>query len=65
MSFLKGLIAGLILTIVVASIFGVNHQSASFLNVHGVDYKDYHFYWSWPLFVAGSGLGWFIFSLLE
>jgi hypothetical protein len=64
-SFLKGLIAGTILTLVVAGIFGANGQSAGVLFVHGADFQGYHFYWSWPLFVAGSGLGWFIFSILE
>ena len=65
MSFLKGLIAGLILTLVVAGIFGANHQTAGVLYVFGFDFHDHRFYWSWPLFIAGSGLGWFINSMLE
>jgi hypothetical protein len=35
------------------------------LNVRHFEVKDYNLYWSWALFVIGSGLGWGIFTLME
>jgi hypothetical protein len=65
MAFLKGLIPGLILTFVLAGILGSNGTTAGWLNVYGTDIEQYRIYWSWPLFVISTGLGWGIFAMLD
>ena len=64
-AFLKGLVAGLILTFVVAGLIGHAGGSGGMLNVRHVAIQGFSFYWSWALLVIGSGLGWFIFLMLE
>ena len=65
MALFKGLIPGIILTLILAVILGSNGVSAGWLNVHRVDVQQYHFYWSWSLFFIFSGLGWFVFSTVD
>ncbi|MCX7864204.1 MAG: hypothetical protein N2423_04070 [Novosphingobium sp.] len=65
MAFVKGLIPGIILTLVVAGILGSNGQSAGWLNVHAIDIEQFRIYWSWPLFVIATGLGTGLFALMD
>lgn len=65
MAFLKALIPGFILTFVVCLIIGSNGSSAGFLNIHRVSPADIDFYWSWPLFMASTGLSWGLFWMME
>ena len=64
-AFMKGVIVGLILAFVVAGLIGHAGGTGGILNVRHVAIQGFRFYWSWALFVMGSGLGWFIFLLLE
>ena len=65
MAFVKGLIPGVLISWIVSSILGRNNQKGDFLYVHLShlpQLEQYGFYWSWPLFFAASGLGWFVFA---
>jgi len=65
MSFVKALIPALILTLVVATIIGSNGSAGGFLMIHHTAIGTHQFYWSWPLFIASTGLAWGIFSIME
>jgi hypothetical protein len=65
MSFVKALIPGLILTLVVATIIGSNGSTGGFLDIHLADLGGHHFHWSWPLFIAATGLAWGILWTME
>ncbi|MGE3691462.1 MAG: hypothetical protein AB7F98_08785 [Novosphingobium sp.] len=67
MAFVKGLFPGILLSWIISSILGRNHQTNNFLYIHlsnlpGDYFERYQFYWSWPLFFAASGLAWFVFA---
>jgi hypothetical protein len=64
-AFLKGLVAGSILAFVVAGLLGHGGSTGGILDVKHFELHGYKLYWSWALFVIGSGLGWGIFTLLE
>lgn len=65
MAFVKALIPGLILTLIVATIIGSNGSAGGFLDIHLTAIEGHKFYWSWPLFIAGTGLAWGIFAMME
>jgi hypothetical protein len=65
MSFLKALIPGLLLTLVVCVLIGSNGSTGGFLSIHSQAIQGHHFYWSWPLFLASTGLSWGIFWMME
>ena len=62
---LKALIPGTILTFVVSIIIGSAGSSAGYLNIHSVTLGGSDFYWSWPLFLAATGVSWGILLLME
>jgi hypothetical protein len=67
MSLVKALLPGILLTWIISSILGRNHETGDFLYVHlanlpGQYLAHYQFYWSWPLFFAGTCLAWFVFA---
>lgn len=64
-SFLKGVFAGAVLAFVVAEIIGHAGGTGGILYVLHFEVNGVRLYWSWPVFVAGTGLGWVIFALLE
>ena len=65
MQFVKALIPGALLTWVVATVIGSNHSKGGFLFIHVVEIQGHSFYWSWPLFVAATGLAWALFWMME
>lgn len=65
MAFVKALLPGAILTWIVTYIIGSNGSSGGFLNIFETAIMGHEFYWSWPLFIAGTGLSWAIFWMLE
>jgi hypothetical protein len=65
MALFKGMIPGLIVTLIVAVILGANGVSAGWLNVHKLHVAQLYFYWSWPLFLVATALGWFVFSTVD
>ena len=74
MSVIKAMLLGAILTGVVSLILGSQGSDGGFLaifpvNVHDAklhfeSLHDFTFYWSWPLFLAGTGLAWAILLML-
>ena len=64
-AFLKALALGIILTLVVAYVIGSGGSSAGILNVRGVTVYDIDFFWSWGLFLAGTGLSYGILWMME
>lgn len=65
MAFLKALIPGLILTFVVSLIIGSNGSSAGYLDIFRTSMMNQDFYWSWPLFIASTGVSWGILWMME
>jgi len=64
-SFIKGLFPGAILTWVLCLILGSNHSKGGFLDIHHTSIHGFDFYWSWPLFIAATGISWAIFWMME
>ena len=64
-SFLKAIVVGAVLAFVVSLFIGSGGSSGGVLNVRHVTVADYHFYWSWALFVAGTGLAFGIFVMMD
>ena len=64
-AFLKAVTLGIILTMVVAYVIGSGGSSAGFLNVRGVTVNDIHFFWSWALFLIGTGISFGILLMME
>ncbi|MBN9507381.1 MAG: hypothetical protein J0I69_15320 [Altererythrobacter sp.] len=62
---LKAIVLGLVLAFIVSLFIGSGGASGGLLNVHGVTLQGQHFYWSWPLFLIGTGLAFGLFLLLE
>jgi hypothetical protein len=64
-TFLKGVVSGIVLGFVVSALIGHAGYTGGMLNVRRFEVKEYDLYWSWALFVVGSGLGWGIFALMD
>lgn len=64
-AFLKAVVLGAVLAFVVALFIGSGGASGGLLNVHQVSIDGYQFYWSWPLFLVGTGLSFGIFLLMD
>ena len=62
---LKAIVLGIFLAGLVSLFIGSGGSSAGLLNVHSVTVQGYHFYWSWPLFLIGTGLSFAIFLMME
>lgn len=58
MDFLKAMGLGAVLTGTVALVVGSQGSSGGFLAIHSMDVGDYDIFWSWPLFLSGTGLSW-------
>ncbi|TRD11332.1 hypothetical protein FGU71_05360 [Erythrobacter insulae] len=58
MEMLKAFGLGAVLTGSIAVVVGSQGSSGGALDVHAMALGDYKIYWSWPLFLAGSGLAW-------
>ncbi|CDO36727.1 MULTISPECIES: hypothetical protein [Novosphingobium] len=65
MAFLKGLIPGFLLTWVVSLIIGSNGSKGGMLTIQHTYIEGHSFYWSWPLFIAGTALSWALFAMMD
>ena len=65
MAFIKALLPGALLTWIVTYIIGSNDSTGGFLNIFAAAVAGHEFYWSWPLFIASTGLAWAIFWMME
>ncbi|MBV7265565.1 hypothetical protein [Erythrobacter ani] len=63
MDMLKAFVLGAVLTLVVAIVVGSQGSSGGALAVHSMALGDHKVFWSWPLFLSGTGLSWGILAL--
>ena len=64
MDLLKAMIFGAVVSGSVAVVIGSQGTPGGQLAIETFRYDDFKFYWSWPMFFAGSGL-FFGLSLLQ
>ena len=64
-AFLKALVLGIFLALIVSLFIGSGGSTGGLLHVFHVDAGDIEFYWSWPVFVVGTGLSFGLFLLLD
>jgi hypothetical protein len=58
MEFLKAFTLGAILSVTIGLVIGSQGTSAGPLAIHLVSLAEAKIYWSWPVFLSGSGLAW-------
>ncbi|MEE4201247.1 hypothetical protein [Erythrobacter sp.] len=63
MELMKAMVLGAILTGCVALVIGSQGSSGGQLHIHLMAVGPHALYWSWPLFLAGTGLGWALLLL--
>lgn len=63
MDLIKALTLGAILSATIAMVIGSQGVSAGPLAIHMVHVAEARLYWSWPIFVSGTGLAWGIMLL--
>ena len=64
MSLIKAVVLGGVLTWLVSLVLGTNHANTGWLSVHQMTVADYKIYWSWPLFVAATGIAWAVLAMM-
>lgn len=62
---LKAIVLGAVLAFIVSLFIGSGGSSGGLLNVRHVAIEGHAFYWSWPLFLVGTGLSFGIFLMLD
>lgn len=65
MAFLKALIPAALLTWIVAGVMGSNGSRGGMLAIEHALVQGHGFYWSWPLFLAATALGWAILAMMD
>ncbi len=55
---LKAILVSSVVTAAVAAVVGAQGTSAGPLAIESFDLGTMRVFWSWPLFLAGSGLAW-------
>jgi hypothetical protein len=60
---LKAIALGAVLSSSVAMVIGSQGSSGGQLHVHLMAVGDYELYWSWPLFLSGTGFAWALMLL--
>lgn len=58
MDLLKAFTLGAILSVTIGLVIGSQGISAGPLAIQLVSVADARVYWSWPIFLSGSGLAW-------
>jgi hypothetical protein len=62
---LKAMALGIFLALIVSLFIGSGGSSGGMLNVRQVTIEGFQFYWSWGLFVVGTGLSFGIFLMMD
>ena len=65
MSLLKAILLGAILTFIVSGTIWAGQSTGGFLNIHEFAVQGHYVAWSWPLFIAGTGLSWGIIIMMK
>jgi len=63
--FLKAVVLGAFLALIVSLFIGSGGSTGGMLNVREVVVQEYSFYWSWALFLLGTGLSFGIFVMMN
>lgn len=58
MGLLKAMLIAAVVTGCIAIVIGTQGSTGGQLRIHSMMIQDYKVFWSWPLFLAGSGLSW-------
>jgi hypothetical protein len=64
-AFFKAVVLGIFLAVIVSLFIGSGGSSGGMLNVRLIDIEGFQFYWSWALFLIGTGLSFGIFMMME
>lgn len=64
-SFLKAVVLGAALAFLVSLFIGSGGSTGGVLGIRQVAVADFQFYWSWALFVVGTGLCFGLFLLMD
>lgn len=64
MSLIKAIVVGGVLTWLVSLVLGTNNANTGWLAVHQMVISNYKVFWSWPLFVAATGIAWAIIAMM-
>lgn len=64
-AFLKAIVLGAFLTILVSLFIGSSGSTGGMLHVRQFSIADFDLYWSWALFLVGTGLAFGIFLMME
>ena len=64
-AFLKAVVLGIFLAFIVSLFIGSGGSTGGMLGVRLVTIEGYHFYWSWALFLIGTGLSFGIFLMMD
>ena len=62
---LKAPLAGVVITLIVAAIIARLEQTETFLLIYKANIGGLAFFWSWPVFLAGTGLAFAVFWMTE
>ena len=65
MSLLKAMLLGAILTFVVSAAIWGGQSTGGFLNIYEIQAGSHYVQWSWPLFIAATGLSWGIMLMMK
>jgi hypothetical protein len=65
MALFKALFPGLILTFIIAIVLGSNGSDGGFLHISRTHISGHIVYWSWPLFIASTGIAWGIIAMMD
>ena len=60
----KSLPFGIFLTLIVALFIGSGGGTGGLLAIRPVEVMDIEFYWSWYLFLGGTGIAWAILLMM-
>lgn len=65
MSLIKAILLGAILTFVVSAVIHSGGSSGGYLTIREFQVSGHYVSWSWPLFIASTGLAFGILKLME
>jgi len=63
MDLFKAMGLSALLTLCIALVIGSQGTSGGSLAIYAINIDGLRFFWSWPVFICGSGLGWGIMLL--
>ncbi len=60
----KAIPFGILLTLIVSLFLGSGGGTGGTLAIRDVEFMDIEFYWSWMLFLGGTGLTWVLMLMI-